>query len=177
MSELEFTFEEAWRKDDPKHAEDAKAFWESLGLVSGPERERRVSELIAIARQGGEVVAVSTASLGMLPQLKARFAIYRCAVSPAFRRHALSYRISGWSRERLEEWSAAHPEEAVVGMAAIIQAQEYRIKQHEPTWPEHNLHLNLVGYTQRGEQIRVAWFNHARVEETTLPGAVMGAMQ
>ncbi len=168
---LDVVFEEAWRRNDPAQARDAIAFWEKLGLVPPAERERRVSELVAIARIDGEVVALSTASLAVLPPLKARFAMYRCAVAPAFRRHDVSYRISGWSRERLEAWSAAHPAEQVAGMAAIIQAQEYRIKQHEPTWPEHGLHLNLVGYTQRGEQIRVAWFNHARVEETALPGS------
>lgn len=168
---MDVVFEEAWRRNDPEQAREAVAFWERLNLVPPVERERRASEVVGLARVDGQVVALSTAGLAVLPQFRARFAMYRCAVDPAFRRQDISYRLSGWSRGVLEAWSAAQRQEQVVGMAAIIQAQEYRIKQHEPVWPEHGLELNLVGYSPRGEQVRVAWFRHARVEESALPAA------
>jgi hypothetical protein len=41
---------------------------------------------------------------------------------------------------------------------------EYPEKQREPVWPEYGLNLNLAGYSGQGEQIRVSWFPHARVE-------------
>ncbi|HVZ70600.1 MAG TPA: hypothetical protein VG891_14145 [Rhizomicrobium sp.] len=161
----EFDFRIAWRKADPRIENDAREFWRGMRLIAPPEIERRIPELIAAAYVDGRLVAVSTAELSMLPQLRARFAMYRCLVSPEYRRHHLSYRISGFSREVLENWSKENPHEKIVGMAAIIQAREYKIKQREPMWPEYGLNLNLVGYNNVGSQVRVAWFKHALVEE------------
>jgi len=161
----EFDFRPAWRKADPQIENDAREFWRAMRLIAPPEIERRIPELVAAAYENGRLVAVSTAEFSMLPQLRARFAMYRCLVSPEYRRHHLSYRISGYSREVLEQWSLQNPHEKVVGMAAIIQAREYKFKQREPLWPEYGLNLNLVGYNNVGSQIRVAWFKHGLVEE------------
>ncbi|HYG28142.1 MAG TPA: hypothetical protein VD906_14715, partial [Caulobacteraceae bacterium] len=51
----------------------------------------------------------------------------------------------------------------------------YRGKQLEPTWPEHGLHLNLACYLQSGHQLRVAWFDHGRVEAFAPAAQVGGA--
>lgn len=161
----EFDFRPAWRKADPAIEADVRAFWNAMRLIPPPEIERRIPELIAVAYVEGKLVAVSTAEFSILPQLRARFAMYRCLVSPEYRRHHLSYRISAYSREVLEQWSLENPGEKVVGMAAIIQAREYKQKQQEAMWPEYGLNLNLIGYNNVGSQVRVAWFKHARVEE------------
>lgn len=160
-----FEFLPAWRRADPKIEQDAREFWRAMRLIAPPEIERRIPELVAAAYVDERLVAVSTAEFNMLPQLRARFAMYRCLVSPEYRRHHLSYRISGYSREVLEEWSLANPHEKIVGMAAIIQAREYKQKQREPMWPEYGLNLNLIGYNNVGSQVRVAWFKHGLVEE------------
>ncbi len=166
MSETdEFDFRPAWRRADPKIENDAREFWRAMRLIGPAQIEQRIPELIAAAYVDGRLVAVSTAEFNMLPQLRARFAMYRCLVSPEYRRHHLSYRISAYSREVLEEWSLANPAEKVVGMAAIIQAREYKQKQREAMWPEYGLNLNLIGYNNVGSQVRVAWFKHAHVEE------------
>ncbi|HTO39933.1 MAG TPA: hypothetical protein VL026_03080 [Rhizomicrobium sp.] len=165
MSETEaFEFRPAWHRADPKIEADVRAFWQQLRLIPPAEIERRIPELIATAYVDGKLVAVSTADFNVLPQLRARFAMYRCLVSPEYRRHHLSYRISAYSREVLEQWSLENPGEKVVGMAAIIQAREYKHKQQEAMWPEYGLNLNLIGYNNVGSQIRVAWFKHAHVE-------------
>lgn len=166
MSEIdEFDFRPAWRRADAQIENDAREFWRAMRLIGPAQIEHRIPELIAAAYVEGRLVAVSTAEFNMLPQLRARFAMYRCLVSPEYRRHHLSYRISAYSREVLEEWSLANPGEKVVGMAAIIQAREYKQKQREAMWPEYGLNLNLIGYNNVGSQVRVAWFKHAHVEE------------
>ncbi len=50
-----------------------------------------------------------------------------------------------------------------MGMAAVMQAAEYQDRLCEPFWPEHGLHLNFACYTPKGQQLRVAWFEHARI--------------
>jgi hypothetical protein len=161
----DFDFRIAWRRADSAIEQDVREFWRAMRLIAPPEIERRIPELVAAAYVDNRLVAVSTAEFSMMPQLRARFAMYRCLVSPEYRRHHLSYRISGFSREVLENWSKENPHEKIAGMAAIIQAREYKLKQREPMWPEYGLNLNLVGYNNVGSQIRVAWFNHALVEE------------
>ena len=66
--------------------------------------------------------------------------------------------------EELGRACAPGPYLATVLAAAVIQAAEYRDKQREPIWPEYGLELNLAGWTDRGEQLRVAWFRHAKLE-------------
>lgn len=160
-----FEFRPAWHRADPQIETDAREFWRGMRLLALPEIEKRIPELIAGAYVNDKLVAVSTAEFNVLPQLRARFAMYRCLVSPEYRRHHLSYRISGYSCGLLEKWSLENPHERVVGMAAIIQASEYKAKQREPMWPEYGLNLNLVGYNNMGSQIRVSWFKHGRVDE------------
>ena len=161
---LEVQWVNAWLKDDWKVEADAKAFWEKLGLISAEERERRVKELCAAAYLGDTMVAVSTVTVSQVPQVRARLGMYRCAVDPEYRRQDLAERISGYTRQVLEAWSVENPREKVLGYGAIIQAPELMRKGLEPIWHDWGTDLVLAGYTQRGEQIRVGWFRHARLE-------------
>ena len=69
--------------------------------------------------------------------------------------------LSVFTRDLIEQWSAEHPEEGVLGLAAIIESQALRQRQRDPVWA--NTGLNLVAFTSKGKQLRVAWFRHARV--------------
>lgn len=161
---MAITFERAWQCADPKQIEDAKAFWETHGLLPTDPHDWRVKGLVALARLDGAVVGVSTARLEYQPPLRGRFAMYRCAITPELHDHDVVYRMAGYARRVLEEWSRAYPNEQVLGMAAVLDNRQYREKEQQPLWPEHGLNLNLVSYSDRGEQIRVAWFDHARVK-------------
>ena len=176
-------FVTAWQQDDPKLMRDALQLWERAGLLTPAVREQRAKELVALAYLDGEVAGVSTAVIHDLPQLRGRFAFYRCAVKPPRHRgtrqqtsrpqdastpwapnHTISYALSGYARTVLEDWSRTHPVEKVLGMAAVIESKGYRRKQREPLWPDYGLDLNLIGYTPDGRQIRVAWFQHTRLD-------------
>ena len=95
----------AWLKDDWKVEADAKAFWEKRGLISAEERERRVKELCAAGYVDGKLVVVSTVTVSVVPQVRAKLGMYRCAVDPDHRRQDLAERISGYTRQVLEAWS------------------------------------------------------------------------
>ena len=156
-------FIEAWRQVDPKHAAEAMKFWKAMGLPLA-EQQERLNELCAFAYVNDRFAGVSTARLQDFPLLRSRLAYYRCAVVPQFRQRDLAYRLTGYSRRVLEKWSRANPEEKVMGLAAEIEATELRAFQLKPAWPEHDLHLNLAYYLENGQQVRVAWFKHARLE-------------
>lgn len=162
MSEI--TYVTAWRRDDPKLAEDGKGFWSELGLLTPEERERRATELCSMAYAEGKVIGVTTVALAAFPPLRSRFAFTRCAVAPEFRRHYLATMLTRHSLTTTEAWSLEHPEEKLQGLAIVVQSNELGSKAVYPQWADWNIHLNLAGFTPRGEQIRVAWFRHARLE-------------
>lgn len=160
---MNITFEEAWQRKDPKQAEEAKAFWEAHGLLPPAQREQRARELVALARSGGEVAGVATAVIQHFPQLRGRFAFFRCAVAPELRNPALTANLAVRTYDIVGGWSLENPGEQVLGIITIVDEREFGDRALQPMWPEHDVHLNLVAYTQEGQQVRVAWFKHARL--------------
>ena len=153
----------AWKLSDGNIARDAKALWQRLTTLGPEEAERRVSELCAAAYSDDAMVGVATAYIERLEMLKARFAFFRCLVVPGERRIEIARSLALLSRDLLERWSLENPSEEILGMAAMIPPNAYGEKQRDPVWAEGGLNLNLVGYSRRDEQIRVSWFEHARV--------------
>ncbi|HYG25947.1 MAG TPA: hypothetical protein VD906_03490 [Caulobacteraceae bacterium] len=161
MSEM--VLKTAWRRNDERQIEDAKAFWTGGNELAAHLHDQRAQQLGVLAYSGDRVVAAVTAELEMLPGLRARFAVFQVIVDPEFRRNAVARRIVGYFLSVLEAWSAENPQEEVMGIAAVIQAAEFKDWQREPVWPDWGLNLTLIGYTPRNQQIRVAWFRHARI--------------
>jgi hypothetical protein len=156
--ELDLDLREAWRKDDADLERDAVDFWNRTGILpQGVSPEERAKELAAIAYQDGSVAAVATAALLHYEPLRARFAFFRCAVDPARRRGLISTAITVFARDAIERWAAAHPEEKVAGLAAIIESADLQQRARAPCWPQTR--LNLVAFTPEGRQVRVAWFD------------------
>jgi len=153
----------AWKLSNPKIAEDAKAFWKRLGVLSTAEAERRISELCAAAYSGETLIGLATAYLESSETLRSRVAHFRCLVAPSEGRNETVRALAVLSRDLLEQWSRDNPQEEVMAMAATIPTNAYPDIRGEPVWAEGGLNLNLVGYSRAGEQLRVSWFGHARV--------------
>ncbi|HTE78320.1 MAG TPA: hypothetical protein VK653_16500, partial [Xanthobacteraceae bacterium] len=65
-------------------------------------------------------------------------------------------------RELLEQWSKSNPDEKVLGMAAVLENPNFDLLGTRPIW--RGADLTLIGYNQLGQQIRLAWFDHARMQ-------------
>jgi hypothetical protein len=159
MSEI--TFHTAWRKADPDLERDAKAFWQSnrFKLPARVDPDKRARQLCAVAYSGERPVGVSTATLEMVEQFRCRMAVYRCAVRIGLRRTPLSWRITEYSRDVIEQWSLENPSEKVMGLMAVIQSRELVLRYPEVVMPAAN--LVFVGFNPMGFPIRVSWFKHA----------------
>ena len=152
----------AWRRNDAMFEKDAIDFWRRTKILpAGISPEARAKELCAVAYEGETLVGVATTSLEDLPLLRARFAMFRCAVSPEHRRSHLANDLTVFTRPLIEQWSLEHPEERVKGMGLVLEA-DLGDKGRQPLWPTTG--LNLVGYSAHNKQLRVAWFAHARVD-------------
>jgi GNAT superfamily N-acetyltransferase len=161
----DFTFDirPAWRLADPQIERDAIAYWTRTGLLPPDvEPADRARELVAVAYSGDRIIGATTATVNHYGPLRARFAFLRGAVDPAFRRRQVGRTLLQFSRPLLEQWSAAHPEEKVLGLGSIVEGNEFAALRQFPVSPDGQ--LVLVGYLDDGRQIRVSWFAHARVE-------------
>jgi len=156
-----FRYATAWRRNDPVLAAQAIAFWTNSLRLPREMAEQRVPELCSMAYAGGELAGLSTVTFMDYPLFRSRFAFYRVAIAPEFRRQELAILLTRHTLTTMEGWSLEHPEEKLQGVAAIIEAKELGEKAHNPVWSEYYGNLNLAGFTQKGEQVRVAWFRHA----------------
>lgn len=158
-----FDVRAAWRRDDPEIEADAIAFWTRLGLLPpGVEPAERAKELIAVAYADGKLVAVATATIEWIPELRARFAILRGATDPDYRRSHAQLSLAVPSREALRDWAIAQPGEKLAGGLAFVEPAEWGEFTRLPVWPESE--LALVGYDDNGRQVRAAWFDHFRFD-------------
>jgi ribosomal protein S18 acetylase RimI-like enzyme len=151
-----------WQATDTAAQIGAMTFWTDNALLPpNANPMARTAQLCVLAEANGAVVGVSTAQVRSLEILRARLALYRCAVAPEFRRRGVATQLTVRSRQALEAWSVAHPDQQVQGMVCVVRGEALAAKRSQPLWPLSG--LGLIGYEASGEQIRVAWFDHSLV--------------
>lgn len=151
----------AWRRDDPAIEADAIDFWTRLGLLPpGVSPEQRAKELVCVAYAGGRIVAVGTASIEHIPELRARFALIRGATDPDYRRHGAMWALAEPVRATLEQWAIDHPEEKLAGRLGFADLEAWGELTKMPMVSG----LMLFGYTAEGRQVRGEWFDHFRLD-------------
>jgi len=156
----DYVISPVWRLHDANIERQAIQFWNTLKILpAGVDAAARAKELLIVAHRGEQLAGVATATIDDLPFVKSRFAMFRCSVAPEHRRSGVGQEMLVRAKPMLEEWSLAHPEMQVKGMGIVLEAEVARAT--EPVWPLTG--LTLAGYSPRGQQIRIAWFAHARV--------------
>lgn len=165
----ELTYQSAWRDRNDKFERDAIAFWTTNNLLpSDVDPGQRASQLCAVVYDDEKLVGLATAFIAPLPSLRAPFAFLRCAVSPTARRGHVASTLTEMSFSILARWAAANPIHGPAGMAMVLQSGALADVARKPFWPPRESNtpsagMGLVGYTDTGEQIRVAWFDSYRL--------------
>ena len=158
----------AWQRNDPKIIKDAIEFWHRLRVLpAGVSAEQRAPELCATAYVDDELVGVSTIQVRLSPDLRCRLGYFRCLASPAHSHLKLAFRLTVYSHELLEQWSKEHPDEKVLGMISLLEHPSYDANPlgKRPVWRHGNSSFSFIGYTPDGHQVRLTWFDHARLEQ------------
>tara|TARA_R110000868_G_scaffold334571_1_gene595293 strand:- start:307 stop:798 length:492 start_codon:yes stop_codon:yes gene_type:complete len=156
---MTITYANAWRQNDPKLEQDAIALWTELSaLPKGQSPDERAKELSVVAYEDGKVIALTTMIVQRLQQVRQDFAFVRVLVAPSHRLQSLSTDLMRESRKVIEAYALAHQEEKLAGMGAVFQA---------PGLGKNPIGIGggtvLVGYTDEGYQVRIAWFDHFKV--------------
>lgn len=155
----------AWKRNDDKISKDAIEFWQNLRVLPpGVTPEQRVSELCAVAYAGDKLIGISTVSLSQLAMVRCRVGFFRCSVNPAHIYRRMALRLTKYSRELLEQWSKSNPDEKVLGMATVLENPNFDLLGTRPVWRYGGADLTLIGYNELGQQVRLGWFDHARLQ-------------
>ncbi|ABS63132.1 hypothetical protein Plav_1513 [Parvibaculum lavamentivorans DS-1] len=150
-----------WKKNDTALEAAAAALWHEYGaLPHGVTPEARAKEICCAAFDGDRMIGVSTIDIRPYPPLRnKRFGFLRVFTRPDYEQQDVAIGLASRCRDLLEEWSIAHPQAGLAGMAAIYQSPKLG------HYPIGESGLTLIGYTPEGFQVRVVWFNHLPLTE------------
>lgn len=155
----DFRFVRAWKLNDPKLEQDAITVWRQHSILpSDATPESRAKELCVMAYAGDEVAGISTVVIGAYRPLRRRFGFFRAFTVPKFGRQNVARNLAIQCYETLKDWALENPSEDVAGLMAIFE--EKGAGRH----PVDASGLMHIGFTPNGNQIRVNWFDHVRIE-------------
>jgi hypothetical protein len=163
MSDVELRI--AWQKADPILRRDAEAVWDALNAVYPREREDRLKELVAVAYDGEQAVGACTARLIDYKVLRARVFYLRPTILPGPRHDEILIRLLSSAKSVLQPWALAHPGERLKGVLVMFDSDAFDALYSEPILRRLDVELPLTGYTDEGRQIRMLWFDDARLEK------------
>ena len=163
-----FELRTLWRREAmAAERADAIALWTRMrALPEGTTGEERARELVSAAYRDGVLRGVATASIARVEHLLSRFAFVRVLVVPEERRAHLSGVLVSHARAIIDRWSEANPDEGVKGIALLIEAQELDARARVARW--ENSGTVFAGYLGT-TQLRVAFFDHARIDGPPSP--------
>src|SRR5258707_610104 len=120
-----------WRSADAATERDMLAFWRKWRLLPDEaDAGQRLKELCVVACADGEIIGAVTATIRQIDFLRARFVVIRVAAPGARatgRLQIFPARMVLLAQKTLEQWSLAHPEEKVMGVAGLVAPKTYRM--------------------------------------------------
>jgi hypothetical protein len=163
MSDIELR--DAWQNADPALQRDVEGLWDELGAVFPKDRADRLKELVAVAYDGGKAVGACTARAIDYKVLRAQVFHLRPAIQPGPRHDEVLIGLLAAGKRALQPWAQAHPGERLKGMLVMFNSDAFDALYPEPMLRRGDVELVLTGYTDEGRQIRMLWFDDARLEK------------
>ncbi|MEP0987309.1 hypothetical protein [Ekhidna sp.] len=143
-----------------KQKKDILAFWEKEGAFSDVRiANKRVEEVIAIAKKGREIVGVSSGVKGIYELMNQRFLFYRSFIGKNHRIKGLSKCLFNATFDYFNEISKS---ENIIGIFVSFENKMLNNKTRAVVTECHN--LTLIGFNEHGIQLRVAYFDEAEIE-------------
>ena len=136
--------------------------WTESARLSPAEAERRLNELVLIARdKSGNAIGVSTAVKTFFPQIHNYVYTYRCFIHPEFRAPALDTQMIVRTKNHLAEISRLEISNKCIGIMVIVQNEIIKAQWKQAVWLGAD--MIYVGNTPEGHPIRVGYFKGARI--------------
>ena len=160
---MKVDFVPVWKQVTPELAQELMAFWQANQAVVEPgAAATRALQAVCIARDdAGALCGVATAVVKVLPRLRQPTYYYRQFFARALRGQHQELAFFRFAKQILQDHNAAPAQAESLGLLLEIEnakiAAAYR-RAHEP-----GFEATFIGYSPRGLQLRVSWFDDAQL--------------
>ncbi len=154
-----------WQTDDPAVASDVVTLWSELAAVFPKDRADRLKELVAVAYDGDKIVGACTARSIDYRVLRTNVFYVRPVILPSQQHDEVLIGLLSAAKRVLQPWAQTHPGERAKGILVMFDSDAFDALTLEPILRRADVELVLTGYTDVGRQIRVQWFDAARLEK------------
>ena len=160
---MKVDFVPVWKQVTPELAQELMAFWQaSKAVVEAGTAATRALQAVCIARDGnGVLCGVATAVVKVLPRLRQPTYYYRQFFAKALRGQHQELAFFQFAKRILQDHNAALSKAESLGILLEIEnakiAAAYR-HAHEPGFD-----ATFIGYSPRGMQLRVSYFDGAEL--------------
>ncbi|RZA22393.1 MAG: hypothetical protein EOP93_00195 [Lysobacteraceae bacterium] len=158
---MKVAFVPVWQQVTPELAQELMAFWQANKAIVEPgAAANRALQAISIARdEAGVLCGVATAAVKVLPRLRQPMYYYRQYFATALRGQRQELPFFQHAKQVLQDYNAARDAPESLGLLIEIEngkiASAYR-RAHEP-----GFEATFIGYSPRGLQLRVSYFDNA----------------
>lgn len=162
-----------WKQVTPDLKTELLQFWRRNHAIGDPTRaEQRADEAVCIARGGdGELCAVSTAVIKVLPRLRQPMYYYRLFFAKTVRGQGQVIPFYNRAREVLQAYNAGLPRPESLGVLLELESRYLATYYKHAYVPEAD--SVFIGYSPRGLQLRVSYFEGAEL----MPPVALPRMQ
>jgi hypothetical protein len=155
-----FTLENAFENASGALGREVIEFWLANHAVGAHEVERRVHEIVFVARSpNGAIAGVCTAYRELVRMLDNTFLSYRTFVAPAHRTSDLAIAMLQRTIAFFEERFVANVDRRAVGLFLVVENPLLIKYRNEAIWPTSR--LTYVGNDSAGRPCRVRYFRGA----------------
>ena len=156
-------FVSTWGQVTPELQSELVDLWARNGALRDPSiAGARARQAVCIARDGkGALVGVGTAALRVLPRLRQPMYYYRQFFAPELRGKGQAVAFFNHARQVLQAHNAALP--APESLGVLLEVESAMLANHYDRACVAEVGSTFIGYSPRGLQLRVSYFEGARL--------------
>jgi hypothetical protein len=157
-----------WREVSPELSRELVDMWSGTRAIANASTALlRSSQAVCIGRDDdGAIRAVGTAVVQVLPRLQEPMYYYRQYFDPALRGQRQAIRFYNCARQVLAAYNAALAKPESLGV--LLELENPWLAAHYARARIDEADSTFIGYSPRGLQLRVSYFEDARLTATPL---------
>ncbi|MBV2209119.1 MAG: hypothetical protein KUL77_06110 [Thermomonas sp.] len=167
-----------WRAVTPELAKELIDFWRDTGAIADEAAaKQRVQQVVCVARDGeGKLCGVGTAIIKVIPRLRQPMYYYRQFFAKTLRGKHQELAFFQRCKQVLQEYNTALAQTESLGILLEIENEKIAVAYKQAVIPGFD--AVFIGYSPRGLQLRVSYFDNAELKQPvrprTLPAAAQG---
>ena len=162
-TEVPFEILPVWKRVDAELTAELVDLWGRTNAVTDPDRAAiRARQAVCVARSGdGTLCGIGTAVLSVPPRLRQPLYYYRQFFAPEFRGHRQTVPFFNRARQVLQDYNAARATPESIGVLLELENQLLSARYTHAYEPAAD--STFIGYSPRGLQLRVSYFDGVRL--------------